>query len=134
MPAGWHVLRGWLSDVVEPVPALAFASFPARLSRHACACGMPNVRHLPRGGAFVFVWEYPHPSARATYQFPKRPTHFTLTSEKPQRYVCQGPSTGFTFRSGGSGFQVEIYLGPRVSAATRGRLVAALNSLTTRPG
>jgi hypothetical protein len=51
VPAGWHVLRGWLSDVMDPAPRLAMASFPARLSRHTCECGSPNVVNFPRDGA-----------------------------------------------------------------------------------
>jgi hypothetical protein len=58
VPVGWHVLRGWLIDVIDPAPRLAVASFPARLSRHTCACGFPNVIDFPRDGTFVFVWEY----------------------------------------------------------------------------
>jgi hypothetical protein len=53
VPAGWQVLHGWLSDVTDPAPRLAVASFPARLSRRTCACGFPNVIQFPRDGAFV---------------------------------------------------------------------------------
>lgn len=70
VPADWHVLRGWLSDVVDPAPRLAVASFPARLSRHTCECGFPNVLNFPRDGAFTFVWEYPAPSARGLARTP----------------------------------------------------------------
>jgi hypothetical protein len=57
VPAGWHVVRGWLSYVVDPAPRLAVASFPVRSSRHTCECGAPNVEHFPRSGVFVFMWE-----------------------------------------------------------------------------
>ena len=73
VPAGWHVLRGWLSDVTDPAPRLAVGSFPARLSRHTCECGFPNVVDFPRDGAFIFVWEYLHPAHRGLARVPKPP-------------------------------------------------------------
>src|SRR3979409_2394062 len=80
VPAGWHVVRGWLSYVVDPVPRLAVASFPLRLSRHTCECGMPNVEHFPRSGVFLFMWERLRVSRRALGQFPRRPAHFRVNS------------------------------------------------------
>jgi hypothetical protein len=47
VPAGWHLVHGWLSDVTDPAPRLAIASFPARLSPHTCECGFPNVVDSP---------------------------------------------------------------------------------------
>jgi hypothetical protein len=79
VPMGWHVLRGWLSDVIDPAPRLAVASFPARLSRHTCECGFPNVVNFPRDGAFVFVWEYlGNHSRQALARVPRRPARFRL--------------------------------------------------------
>ncbi|MGZ6693587.1 MAG: hypothetical protein ACXVHQ_40125 [Solirubrobacteraceae bacterium] len=82
VPAGWHVLRGWLSDVSDPAPRLAVASFPARLSRHTCECGFPNVVNFPRDGTFVFLWEYLHPSRRGLARVPSRPVRFDLAASK----------------------------------------------------
>ena len=76
VPAGWRVLHGWLSSVVDPAPRLAFASFPAKLSRRSCECGFPNVVNFPRDGAFVFVWEYLDPSRRMLARAPSRPDPF----------------------------------------------------------
>lgn len=133
LPAGWHVLHGWLSDVVDPSPRLAVASFDATLSRHTCECGMPNVRAFPRTGAFLFVWEYLHFPRRALGDYPRRPARFRITSETPQRYTCVGPSDTFTFRDGRRVFQVEIYLGADAGAANRQRLLSILDSLHVTP-
>src|SRR5579859_488135 len=78
VPAGWQVLHGWLSDVTDPAPRLAVGSFPARLSRHTCECGFPNVVDFPRNGAFMFVWEYLHPARRELARLPSRPVRFHL--------------------------------------------------------
>lgn len=133
VPEGWHVAHGWLSDVTDPAPRLAVASFPVRLSRQTCACGFPNVVHFPRNGAFVFVWEYLHPSPRMLAAIPRRPTNFRLTAAKPQRFTCFGPSDGFNFKDRDRDFQVEVYLGPAASPATKTRLLALLDSLRARP-
>lgn len=82
VPAGWHVLRGWLSDVIDPAPRVAAASFPARLSRHTCECGLPNVVDFPRDGAFVFVGECLHPSHRGS---PVRQTVPPASVSRPTR-------------------------------------------------
>jgi hypothetical protein len=129
VPVRWHVLRGWLSDVVDPAPRLAVASFPARLSRHTCACGFPNVVNFPRDGAFVFVWEYLHPTRRQLLGIPSRPTRFHLAAGARVRQTCAGSSNTFVFKDGGRVFQVEIYLGPEVGPALRGRVTAMLASL-----
>jgi hypothetical protein len=54
------------------------ASFPVRLSRRTGSCGFPNVVSFPRDGAFVFVWEYLHPSPRGLARVPSRPARFHL--------------------------------------------------------
>jgi hypothetical protein len=132
VPAGWHVLHGWLSDVTDPAPRLAVASFAARLSRQTCACGFPNVIHFPRNGAFVFVWEYLHPSRRMLASVPRRPPGFRLTAAKSQRFTCQGPSAGFDSKDKDRDFQAELYFGPSVTPVTRTRMLAILDSLRAR--
>jgi hypothetical protein len=131
--AGWHVLRGWLSDVVDPAPRLAVASFSARLSRHTCECGFPNVVDFPRDGAFVFVWEYLNFSRRQLGRVPRRPTRFSLTAGKGVRLTCDGANGGFSFKDAGRVFQVEVYLGPGVGPALRGQVAALLDSLRVAP-
>lgn len=129
VPAGWHVLRGWLSDVIDPAPQLAMASFPARLSHRTCACGFPNVTDFPRGGAFVFVWEYLHYPRRALARVPRRPVRFSVAGSRAVRLTCDGASTEFAFKAAGHVFQVEVYLGPGVTPKVRAQTVAALDSL-----
>lgn len=129
VPAGWHVRHGWLSDVVDPAPRLAVASFPARLSRHTCECGFPNVVNFPPNGAFVFVWEYLHPSRRSLARAPRRPARIRLTADGKVRQTCNGPSDGLGFKDAGRVFQVEIYIGPKAGATLRARLTAVLDSL-----
>ena len=133
VPAGWHVLRGWLSDVMDPAPRLAVASFPARLSRHTCECGFPNVVNFPRKGAFVFVWEYLHPSRRGLARVPSRPERFRLAAEGSVRQTCDGVSDTFGFKDAGRVFQVEVYLGPAIKPGLRGRVAAMLDSLLVAP-
>jgi len=133
VPAGWHVLRGWLSDVTDPAPRLAVASFPARLSRHTCECGFPNVASFPRDGAFVFVWEYLHPSRRGLASVPSRPVRFELAASRGVRRTCNGASDSFGFKDAGRVFQVEVYLGPEIGPALRGRVTVMLDSLRPTP-
>jgi hypothetical protein len=133
VPADWHVLHGWLSDVTDPAPRLAVASFPVRLSRHSCACGFPNVIGFPRGGAFLFVWQYLHPSRRALARTPRRPTHFRVTAGRV-RQTCNGPGDGFDFKDAGRVFQVEVYVGPDARPALRAQLATLLDSLRVTGG
>jgi hypothetical protein len=133
LPAGWHLLHGWLSDVIDPVPRLAAASFPARLSRHTCACGFPNVVNFPRDGAFVFIWEYLPPSRPGPTRVPSRPAHFELAANGGTRQTCAGSSDTFGFKDAGRVFQVEVYLGLGAGSALRGRLAAMLDSLRVAP-
>lgn len=133
VPVRWHVLRGWLSDVVDPAPRLAVASFPVRLSRRTCACGFPNVVNFPRDGAFVFVWEYLHPSRRELVRVPSRPGGFRLAAGAGARQTCDGSSDTFGFKDAGRVFQVEVYLGPGAGSALRRRTAAMLASLGVAP-
>jgi hypothetical protein len=133
VPSGWHVLHGWLSDVVLPVPVLAVASFPAKLSHHTCACGFPNVLNFRRNGVFVFVWEYPHPSRRALARTPSRPVRFSVAARGKVRDTCYGPTDGFAFKEAGRVFQLEIYLGPKSGSALSAQLTAVLQSLHLAP-
>jgi hypothetical protein len=132
VPVRWHVLRGWLSDVADPAPRLAVASFPARLSRRTCACGFPNVVNFPRDGAFVFVWEYLHPTRRELVGIPSRPTRFHLAADARVRLTCAGSSDTYAFQDAGRVFQVEVYLGPDAGPALR-RAAAMLASLRAAP-
>ncbi len=135
VPAGWHVLRGWLSDVTDPAPRLAVASFPARLSRHACACGFPNVVNFAPNGAFVFVWEYLHVSRSSLARVPRRPARLRLPAAGGGvRRTCDGSNDGFGFKDAGRVFQVEVYLGPEAGPALRARLTATLDSLRVAHG
>ncbi len=134
VPPGWQVIRGWLSDVVIPIPRLALASFPAELSHHTCACGFPNLRRLPANGAFLFVWEYPALAPRILAHVPRRPAHFRITGTRPTTATCLGPSDTLGFRTGARAFQVEIYLGPQAGPRARAQLTAALDSFRVSPG
>lgn len=133
VPVGWHVLRGWLSDVIDPAPQLAVASFPARLSHHTCECGSPNVVNFPHNGAFIFVWEYLHYPRLSLARVPRRPARLSLSAGRGMRRTCDGPDGGFNFKDAGRVFQVEVYLGPRAGAALRRRAAATLDSLRVAP-
>ena len=135
VPAGWHVLHGWLSDVIDPAARLAVASFPASLSRHTCSCGFPNIVSFPRDGAFIFVWEYVRPFARrALARVPRRPTSFRLAAGGGVHQICDGSSDTFAFRDAGHVFQVEVYLGPAAGPVLRAQTTAALDSLRAIAG
>jgi hypothetical protein len=133
VPAGWHVLRGWLSDVTDPAPRLAMASFPARLSRHICECGFPNVVEFPRNGAFIFVWEYVRYPRGQLGRVPARPARFSLAAGRGVRLTCDGPNGGFSFKDAGRIFQVEVYLGREVGPGRRAQAAATLDSLRVVP-
>ncbi len=133
VPPGWHALHGWLSDVVDPAPRLAAASFPARLSRHTCACGFPNVVKFPRQGAFIFVWEYLHPTHLQLARTPARPARFQVTDGSGVHLTCYGPSDTLVFKDDGRVFQVEIYIGPTNASPLRSSVAAALDSLHVEP-
>jgi hypothetical protein len=132
VPAGWQVLRGWLSDVTDPAPRLAVGSFAARLSRHTCECGFPNVVDFPRDGAFIFIWEYLHPSRTELAGVPMRPVRFHLSAGGGTRQTCDGSSDTLGFKDAGRVFQVEVYLGPQAGPALRGQAAAMLDSLVVR--
>lgn len=128
LPAGWRLVRGRLSDVVDPSPRLAVASFPVKLSRHECECGTPNPVAFPRTGAFLFVWEYLSLTRHQLRTYPRRPELFTLGGTPFQGYECAGPSDTLLFSEGGRAFQVEIYLGSGVTPTVRAQLLAVLQS------
>jgi hypothetical protein len=129
LPVGWHLLHGWLSDVTDPAPRLAAASFPARLSRHTCECGFPNVVNFPHNGAFIFVWEYRRPTRRGLARVPPRPAHFNLEAGTGVRHTCEGSTDSFGFKDAGRVFQVEVYLAPKAAPARRAAVTAMLDSL-----
>ncbi|MGH3262827.1 MAG: hypothetical protein ACRDNS_12595, partial [Trebonia sp.] len=95
VPTGWHVLHGWLSDVTDPAPRLAMASFPARLSHHTCECGFPNVLNFPRNGAFIFVWEYLHYPTASSLGYRAAPP----TSRSRMAKGCASPAVAPTAAS-----------------------------------
>lgn len=135
VPPRWHVLHGWLSDVIDPAPRLAVASFPASLSRHTCSCGSPNIVSFPRDGAFIFVWEYVRPFARrALARVPRRPTSFRLAGDGGVHQTCDGPSDMLAFRDASHVFQVEVYLGPAAGPLLRAQTTGALDSLRAIAG
>jgi hypothetical protein len=105
------------------------ASFGARLSRHTCECGFPNVIDFPRNGALMFVWEYLHPSRRQLVRTPPRPARFSLSASRRVRQTCDGPSGGFYFKQAGRVLQVEVYLGPGTRPALRARVESTLDGL-----
>jgi hypothetical protein len=129
VPAGWHRLHGWLSEVSYPIPALAVGSFPVHLSRHSCACGTPNVERFPRTGAFLFVWEWSHETRRQLARNPTSVPNTIPPAGAPQRDECQGPTWELSLSRGGDGFQLELYIGPDASRATRRELMTILKSL-----
>lgn len=129
VPARWHLIGGWLSDVSYPVPRLAVASFPATLSRHTCECGSPNVVDFPRAGAFLFVWEYPHYPHWALSRIPRHAARYRVAQGNPNWFTCAGPSWETGFRESDSVFQVEVYLGPAAGPKVRAQMDEILNSL-----
>ncbi len=128
--ASWHVVRQRWTRVVEPIPWLAMANFKVELNRRSCPCDWPSVRNLPRGGAFLFVWEYARVSPTGWGALPDRPRQFripaTYTPWVPSN--CS-PSYGTAFRSGRRGFQAEVYLGRGAGADVRAGIAAILDSL-----
>jgi hypothetical protein len=90
---------------------------------------MPNVVHFSRGGAFLFMWEYPNYPRWALARVPRRPARFRLAAGAGQRQICGGPNDGFSFRDRGRVFQVEIYLGAGAGPKVRAQLRGLMDSL-----
>jgi hypothetical protein len=128
LAGGWHVIRQRISEVVEPIPRLAAATFPVHLRTHSCACGMPNIRGFPGPGAFILVWEYPDLQLSQLTRFPRRPSSFTVSQGNPHWDECAGPSWTTAFRTAARGFQVEVYLGPHAPPRVRRQVEAILAS------
>jgi hypothetical protein len=132
LPAGWHLVRGRGTPVLDPIPRLAAATFPVRFSRQYCVCETPHVANLPRAGAFLFVWEYPGLGRRGLRAFPRRPARFRI-GPSASADACS-PSDTVLFRQGQRAFQVQIYLGPAAPAAARAQIAAILDSWHATPG
>lgn len=126
VPPGWHRVRGPRTHVIDPVLALAVASFPAR-STSTCGCGAPELREFPGNGAFVLIWEWPHPDTAALAQTRPRPDAFRILGFRKHRYECGYPSWVGDFRQAGRVFQVEVYLGPATGLKARNRVEALLD-------
>jgi hypothetical protein len=126
---GWRLVQRRLTPLIDPAPRLALATFHVKPTRHLCVCETPNVR-VPRGGAFVIVWEWLRPTPSALRRlYPPRPARFTVTQNNPHWFECAGPSWGTLFRAAGRAFQVDVYLGPAADPSTRARIAAMLESL-----
>jgi hypothetical protein len=121
------VIRRSLTDVSDPAQRLAVASFPVRLASHPCACGKPDIRRFPRAGAFLFVWEYTRPAGMGGVS--RRPAAFHVAQRVRRPYDCARPSWMTLLRDAGRVFQVEVYLGPAATPASRARMDALLDSL-----
>lgn len=128
VPAGWQRVHAPRTHVVDPVRALAVASFRAR-ARSACQCGAPDIRKFPRNGAFVLMWEWLHPGAAALAAARPRPAAFRISGHG-RPYECGDPSWVSDFREAGRLFQVDVYLGPATRTRARNRVEALLDGFT----
>jgi len=124
LPRGWHVVRH-ASEVTDPIPR-AFATFHVRLARHSCECGSPDIAGFPRDGAFVLAWEYSRITRRDLRYFPVHAEDFRIGRSVISDNCAA--SDGRTFRAGGRGFDVRIYLGPDAPASARRQIAAILDS------
>jgi hypothetical protein len=127
LPAGWHLTRGMGTPLLDPVPRLSAATFPVHFSRQHCVCDTPHVADFPRDGAYLFVMEYDALGHADLKDFPAHTTRFRIRASAIKSGDC-GPSDGRTFREGGRGFQVQIYLGPSAPASARAQIAAILDS------
>ncbi len=127
LPAGWRLTHGHGTPLIDPVPRLTAATFAVRFSKQYCVCDTPHVANLPRGGAFLFVMEYPALGHADLKGFPLHTTHERVGRSAVKPGDC-GPSDTKFFREGGRGYQVQIYLGPRAPASARAQIAAILDS------
>lgn len=127
LPASWHLTHAIGTPLLDPVPRLSAATFPVRFSRHYCVCDTPRVADFPRDGAYLFVMEYEALGHADLKHFPAHTTRFRIGASAIKPGDC-GPSDGRTFREGGRGFQVQIYLGPAAPASARAQIAAILDS------
>jgi hypothetical protein len=87
---------------------------------------MPNVVGFPRTGALLVVWKYRRIARRDLRYFPAHAARFRI-GRSAIAHVC-APSDGRSFREGGRGFQVEIYLGRGAPASARAQIATILDS------
>jgi hypothetical protein len=127
LPAGWHLTHGTGTPVSDPIPRLSAATFRVRFSKQYCVCDTQHVVNFPRNGAFLFVWEYTHPSRGELRGMPAHTTHFHIGPSAMGHDSC-APSDGRAFREGGRGYEVEIYLGPSAPASARAQIAEMLDS------
>lgn len=130
---GFHLVRQRVTEVTEPYPRLVFASFAVKLARRSCECGTPNIRNLPRAGAFVLMWEYPAMRPSEMTKDPVRPARFAI---RPGRFAgseCAGPDWATAFRVRRRAFQLEVYLGPADRRKIATEVEAILNGMRIDP-
>ncbi len=127
LPRAWHLTHGMGTPLRDPVPRLSAATFPVHFSRHYCVCDTPHVAAFPRDGAYLFVMEYEALGHADLKDFPRHTTHFRIGASAIKPGDC-GPSDERTFREGGRGFQVQIYLGPDAPPSALRQIAAILDS------
>jgi hypothetical protein len=88
LPAGWHAARP-LTALTSPREVVTLASFPLR---RGGSCGPDRaLRHLPSGGALIFVLEYRWDRGAVWTgsirrpNFPPRPAQWPRSTAAPRR-------------------------------------------------
>lgn len=132
LPAGWQLLRKPITGVIQPVQALAAASYPVDLGKPPPGCHPGRLLdQKPPGGALVQVVEWSGRDGQPNFdEFPHRQSPFPLRDDAYASYECAGPSYNVTFRDHGRRFQVFVMVDrDRVDPQIRRETIELLNSM-----
>jgi hypothetical protein len=132
-PRTWFATRSALTPVTSPRQVLAVASYPLPRGRAGPDGCQPKeaLDRRPRGGAFLFGWEYTRRGEASVRDFPPRPEHFRLGSRVG--FECLRPSYVLRFSDAKRFFQIHVVIGPRASATTRATVLRILDSFRAKP-
>jgi hypothetical protein len=129
-PSAWRLYPRALTEAVSARDQIALGTFRLHQTTpdHGCTPATA-LRSRPRGGGFVFLFEYEGLNRTQLARFPRRPARLHLRRSSYAQYECFGPSWLVRFRDAGRAFQAHVY-GPR---ARRREALAILDSLRVSP-
>lgn len=123
-PEDWSRAEEQLTILGNPNELLALATFPLR-EGGGCAPKVSLAAASPTD-AIIFLVEF---TGTEGMKLPPRPSSFDPLPE-PQIDECWDvPVATYRFRDSGGGFQVDVWLGDRVTEETRKDITRALDSL-----
>jgi len=129
-PTEWRLYPHALTQTVSARDQMALGTFRLDQRRPDPGCTPRTaLRARPRGGGFLYLFEYRGLNRRQLARFPVRPAALRLPRSSYRPYECLGQSWMVRFRDEGRAFQAHVY-GP---AARRRQALAILDSLRVQP-